>query len=469
MKIKFCGAAGQVTGSCHLITLDDGYKIVLDCGLYQGRDDDMADFNRTWRFDPKEIDCLVLSHAHIDHTGRLPKLVKDGYQGIVHSTHATRSLCGIMLLDSSHIQERDAEYENRKRKKKNKKAKLVEPLYNDEDVQNTMRRFTTYGYNTWSRIHKDVDVLFTDAGHILGSASVTLRIKRADGRIQHLAFTGDIGRPNRPILRDPQPMPPSTYVISESTYGNRLHDEAPMETDRFLEILKHTCLEKKGKLIIPAFSIGRTQEIVYMMDRMETEGLLPHIPVYVDSPLAVNATEIYGSHPECYDKQLSSYLLIDNNPFGFKELNYIRRVDESKRLNESNKPAVIISASGMMNAGRIRHHLRNNLADEKNTLLIVGYCAPHTLGGILRNGVEEVKLFGEQIPVNLEIEVMDSFSAHGDQQEMRAFLSNQVDSAEQLFLVHGEPSAQKVFAEKLKEDNFKQVSIPSLGQTFTLE
>lgn len=468
MKVKFCGAARAVTGSAHLITLDNGYKILLDCGLYQGHDDAMEEFNNSWKFDPKDISCLILSHAHIDHTGRVPKLVADGYQGPIHATHATRSLCSIMLLDSARIQERDAEYTNKKnRKKKKKKFKEAKPLYTTNDVDIAMRRFVSHGYDRWFEIAHGVEVLYKDAGHILGSASITIRVTE-NGETKTIGFTGDIGRPERPILRDPQIMPPADYILSESTYGARMHDEKPMEVDRFLQILKKTCIEKRGKLIIPAFSVGRTQEIVYMMDKLESSGQLPKIPVYVDSPLAVNATEIFGIHSECYDDNLNEYLLVDENPFGFGNLKYIRKVEESKRLNDSKEPCVIISASGMMNAGRIRHHLFNNLEDPKNTLLIVGYCAPDTAGGILRNGAVELKLFGEIKQVNLDIEIMDSFSAHGDQMEMQDFLDNQLDTVKQLFLVHGEIKSQEIFKAKLLEQGFKDVVIPKLGQEFDL-
>ncbi|MEM8908679.1 MAG: MBL fold metallo-hydrolase, partial [Bacteroidota bacterium] len=314
MELKFCGAAQQVTGSAHLITLDDGYTILLDCGLYQGRSKDMADFNSNWYFDPKQIDCLILSHAHIDHSGRVPKLVRDGFRGDIICTHATRSLCAIMLLDSAKIQERDAAYYNKRlarKKRKSKGKKPRSPLYTSEDIGPTMGQFVGIGYNRWHPVSDKVELLFRDAGHILGSANVTLKIKE-NGRTVRLGFTGDIGRPNRPILRDPQPMPAVDYLISESTYGDKDHDTAPAEIERFLRIITQTCLEKKGKLIIPAFSVGRTQEIVYMLDQLETAGRLPQIPVYVDSPLAVNATQVFGSHPECFDNNLNEYLLIDD-------------------------------------------------------------------------------------------------------------------------------------------------------------
>lgn len=470
MKVKFCGAAQTVTGSCHFITLDNGYKILLDCGLYQGRSKDMEDFNTKWYFSPKEIDCLILSHAHIDHSGRIPKLIKDGFRGHIVSTHATRSLCAIMLLDSAKIQERDAEYYNKRLlKKKNKKSnskKKREPLYDSDDVAETMKHFMGVAYEKWYRLNDHVEVLFRDAGHILGSASVTLRIQDGD-QFFDFGFSGDIGRPDRPILRDPIPMPEVDYLICESTYGAKDHLNKPAEEDRFLEIIKHTCLEKRGKLIIPAFSVGRTQEIVYMLDQMETKGMLPHIPVYVDSPLAVNATQVFGAHPECFDEKLNEYLLIDDNPFGFNRLTYVRSVNLSKRLNETKDACIIISSSGMMNAGRVRHHLFNSIDQEKNTLLIVGYCSPDTPGGMLRNGIKELKLFGEVKPVRMEIEIMDSFSAHADRNEMIDFIKNQ-KKLKKLFLVHGEKASQEKFKDTLKENGFPNVEIPKLGQSFEL-
>lgn len=471
MKVQFCGAAQHVTGSAHLLTLDNGYTILLDCGLYQGRNKDMKEFNKNWYFSPASIDCMILSHAHIDHSGRIPKLVRDGFSGDIVCTHATRSLCAIMLLDSAKIQERDAAYANKrrlKRKKKKKKKKQAVPLYTSKDVPPAMDLFVGVGYDRWHRINDHVEVLFTDAGHILGSASVTLRINE-NGKEVMFGFSGDIGRPDRPILRDPQPMPPVDYLICESTYGDKDHLEKPAEAERFLEIIKKTCVEKGGKLLIPAFSVGRTQEIVYMLDQMETKGLLPKIPVYVDSPLAVNATIVFGSHPECFDDDLNEYMLIDDNPFGFNSLTYIKEVAASKQLNNSTKPAIIISSSGMMNAGRIRHHLFNNIDQEKNTLLIVGYCSPETTGGQLRSGNDSVKLFGEVKLVNADIEIMDSFSAHADRKEIIQFINNQKDRVKNIFLVHGELNRQSALKELMAEHGFNNVDIPKLGQEFTLE
>ena len=469
MKVKFCGAAQQVTGSAHLITLDNGYTILMDCGLYQGRSKDMKNFNSSWFFDPASIDCLILSHAHIDHSGRIPKFVKDGFDGNIICTHATRSLCAIMLLDSAKIQERDAEYYNRKlaKKKKKKNKKYREPLYTTEDIGPTMSLFMGAAYNKWYVVNENVSVLFKDAGHILGSASVTLKIKEGDREIM-FGFTGDIGRPNRPILRDPIPMPPVDYLICESTYGDKDHLNPPAEMGKFLEVIKHTCIEKRGKLIIPAFSVGRTQEIVYMLDQLESAGKLPMIPVYVDSPLAVNATTVFGAHPECFDNNLNEYMLVDDNPFGFNALTYVKSVEVSKSLNNTDEPCIIISSSGMMNAGRVRHHLYNSIDQSKNTILIVGYCSPDTAGGMLRAGVETLKLFGEIKIVRAEIEIMDSFSAHADRNEMVAFIENQKSSLKKLFLVHGELERQQKFTALLNQNGFPDVEIPKLGQEFEI-
>lgn len=465
MNIQFCGAAREVTGSAHLITLDDGYKILLDCGLYQGRDKDMKDFNESFVFKPETVDCLILSHAHIDHTGRVPKLVKDGFPGDIYATHATRSLCAIMLTDSAFIQEKDAEYYN---KRHGKHGKGKQPLYTRKDVKPTMDRFVGLPYDRWERIHPNVEVLFRDSGHILGSASVTLRVKRADGTTTTVGFTGDIGRPNRPILRDPQPLPPCDYILCESTYGDREHDLPPDEIDRFLRIIKDTCVKNQGKLLIPAFSVGRTQEIVYMLDRLESSGKLPHIKVFVDSPLAVNATTVFGAHPECYDDDLHEYMLTDDNPFGFNNLTYIQDVNESKALNFLKEPAIIISASGMMNAGRSKHHLRNTMGNPKNTIFIVGYCAPQTPGGKLRAGAPGLKLYGEYHELRAKVTVMDSFSAHGDRSEMLDFLSNQTDSCKEIFLVHGTIERMETFGEALQGKGFKQWRAPRLNEVVEL-
>lgn len=452
-----------------MLTLDNGFKILLDCGMFQGDYEDDVARNQAFLFDPRAIDCVVLSHGHIDHSGRLPRLYAQGFRGPVHATHATRSLTAILLLDSAHIQEKDATYYNRKNEKHQRRSRqeIRSPLYTTRDVDMVMRLFVGYGYDQWHTIHPDVRVLFTDAGHILGSASVTLEI-REHGKTTLLGFTGDIGRPNRPILRDPQPMPACDYLICESTYGDRNHESAPNELERFLRIIRKTCLEKRGKLIIPAFSVGRTQELVYLLDQAHTANRLPKIKTYVDSPLAVNATAVYGSHPECFDNELHEYLLIDKNPFGFNDLQYTRNVEESKALNTSDEPCIIISSAGMMNAGRVKHHLFNHVEDPRNTFLIVGYCTPETPGGKLRSGVEGLMIFGEYKEVKADVEIMDSFSAHGDRDEMLAFLANQRDRAKQVFLVHGDYDTQQAWRSYLRENGFQHLQIPAFGETIAL-
>lgn len=475
MKIKFNGAARMVTGSCHLVTLDSGYKILLDCGLFQGMGQRDWELNQKFDFNPSEVDVVVLSHAHIDHSGRLPKLVRDGFGGQIFSTHATRSLCNIMLLDSAKIQERDVEFYNKntlekkkKDKSKYKDLKPREPLYTTEDVPPVMSQFVGCPYDSWVTINENLEVLFKDAGHILGSASVTLKIKEG-GKETLLGFTGDIGRPNRPIIKDPEPMINVDYLITESTYGNRVHESDPEQAEHLLKVIKHTCIEKRGKLIIPAFSVERTQEILYMLDKMSNSGELPErIPIYVDSPLAINATMVFAAHPECFDSEIHEYLLLDDNPFGFNNLHYVKTVDGSKELNDIKKPMVIISASGMMNAGRVKHHLFNNIEDKNATFLLISYCGAQTPCAILKSGAEEIKLFGERKKIRAEILTMDSFSGHGDKNEMLSFIINQKDSAKRTFIVHGDYEVQEDFKNLLEKQGFKNIYIPDLNEEVTI-
>jgi len=468
MKIKFCGAARTVTGSAHLLTLDNGYTILLDCGLYQARDEEFEEFNANWQFDPKTLDCLVLSHAHIDHCGRIPKLVKDGFRGKIICTSATRDLCAIMLMDSAKIQEKDAEYINRKNRR-NGSQETAKPLYTSEEAIGCFKKFIGIGYEKWFKINEDVSVYLRDCGHIFGSSNVTLKIKE-NGKETYFGFSGDIGRPNRPILKDPKQMENLDYLICESTYGGRLHNDLPHDEDALLNVIYNTCIKKKGKLIIPAFSVGRTQEIVYMLDKLENKDLLPSIPVYVDSPLAVNATDIFRLHPECFDAEILEYLIDDPNPFGFNNLKYTRKVSESKSINDLKGPAIIISASGMMTGGRIMHHLINHVEDRRNTILIVGFCAPHTTGARIRNGEKKIRVFGRQLNVNANVEVMDSYSAHGDQQEMIDFLFNlDRKKLKNIFLVHGELDSQEAFKSVLEINKFSGIEIPDLGQEFELQ
>ncbi len=467
MTIKFCGADRTVTGSSHLITLDDGFKILLDCGLFQGKQAYVDEWNQKFSFDPKEIDLMILSHAHIDHCGRIPKLTKEGFNGDILCTPATLDLVKIMLLDSAHIQVKDSEYHNTKRLKQGLPA--IQPLYQPEDVGKAILQLKPVNYEQWFTIRNDVSFLLRDNGHILGSGSITLKIT-SQGKETVIGFTGDIGRPNRPILRDPITMPDCDYLISESTYGNRIHENFPDDMDTFWNIVNETCFQKKGKLIIPSFSVGRTQEIVYMLDQMVKVRAMTELPVYVDSPLSTNATNIYRSHPECFDDDISNYLLTDSNPFGWNNLTYITEVEQSKALNYDPRPCIIISASGMAEAGRIVHHIANNVEDEKNTLLFVGYCAQGTLGQRIRSGMNPIRIFGEDKKVNAKIELMDSFSAHGDQKEMIDFL-NPIDKTrlKKTFLVHGDYDVQTVFMDKLRENGFKNIEIPEQGYVYQIE
>jgi metallo-beta-lactamase family protein len=464
MKLKFCGAAREVTGSSHLITLDDGFTILLDCGLYQGPADKMDEINSKFLFSPRDIDCVVISHAHIDHTGRLPRLVQQGYKGLIYATHATRNLCSIMLMDSAKIQEADAERDNRHLPHGHAKVK---PLYTTSDAIKTLQQFVSFHYEHWFQIHPDVRVLFRDAGHILGSASITLEIRQGKETIR-LGYTGDIGRPGRPILGDPLPMPQVDFLICESTYGDRDHETAPGEKEHLLRIVWQTCVVKKGKLIIPAFSVGRTQEIVFMLDQLEHEGKLPRIQVYVDSPMAVDATDVFLEHPECFDADLHQYMSENENPFGFKGLNYVRSSEQSKKINHSDKPCIIIAASGMMDAGRVRHHLFHNIENHKATFLIVGYAAPYTPAGKLRNGEKSLNIMGQNKQVLADVEIMDSFSAHGDRQEMLAFLSNQKERCKNIWLTHGTMAVQENWKTLLLENGFRAVDVPQLGEEFTI-
>jgi len=466
MKVTFCGAAGTVTGSCHLVELDNGKKILLDCGLYQGSDEVFKRHNYEWLFDPAEINFLILSHAHIDHSGRIPQLLKDGFRGDIFCTSATRDLTAIMLMDSAVIQAQEARYV---KKKGIEGEPAAEPLYTKEDVRNGLRQFVGIGYDRWYKIDQDIRIQFRDAGHILGSASVVLEVTNARGKRSRLGFTGDIGRPDRPILKDPVPMIPVDFLISESTYGGKEHQGMPQDEKALYKIIRDTCITRKGKLIIPAFSIGRTQEIVYLIDRLETAGKLADIPVYVDSPLAVSATEIFRLHPECYDEDIHSYMLKDPNPFGFDNLHFIRRRKKSQKLNKLKGPAIIISASGMMQAGRIKHHLVHNIEDPKNTILVVGYAAKGTLGAAIRARAPEVRIFGRHFKLNAHVEIIDSFSAHADHNEIVGFLAEQDPGLlKKIFLVHGENDRQNILREDLLSKGFQEVYIPKYGQQFDL-
>lgn len=467
MKVQFCGAARTVTGSCHLLKLDNGLRILFDCGLYQGNDPDFDDFNHEWGFEPESIDLVLLSHSHIDHAGRIPRLVKDGFKGKVYCTHASRSLAEIMLLDSAHIQEKDAEWLNRKRRLKGNDQ--IKPLYTIEDARAALNHFIGVPYDTWIPIAEGIEAFYADAGHILGSSSITLKVEVGGGYHKYIGFSGDIGRPDRPILKDPTPIMACDYLICESTYGGQDHQGVPEDKHDLLEIIRHTCIDKGGKLIVPAFSVGRTQELIYMLDQLENERKLPRIPVYIDSPLAVDATEVFKRHEECFDDTILNYMKSDPHPFGFGKLHYTKQVEQSKAINAQSGPMIIISASGMMQAGRIKHHLHHSIEDDRNTILVVGFCAEGTLGRLIRDGAQYVNIFGDRMKVNAEVRVMDSFSAHGDEDEMIQFLRLQDKKRlKKIFLVHGEVDRQHEFRMSLLDRGFRKVEIPSLYQTYNL-
>ncbi len=466
MKISFHGAARTVTGSKHLITLNNGKKILLDCGMFQGLGRDTFPLNSKFGFDATTINYLLLSHAHIDHCGLIPKLVKEGFNGKIFCTPATVDLTKVLLMDSAEIQRDDIKFTNKKRAKKG--LELYDVLYNTDDVQKALPLFTIVDYDNWFAIEDGVEVLYTDAGHITGSAAVHVRITE-NNTTKQISFSGDVGRYSDVILKSPKTFPQADYILIESTYGNSLHQNVFNTPEEFFKWIDKTCNHKKGKLIIPAFSVGRTQELLYFLNDLSNSGKLNGIPVFVDSPLSYEATEVVKHHPENFNINIENLLKKDDDPFAFKELKFIESVDESKSLNDRHEPMIIISASGMADAGRIKHHIINNINDSRNTILIVGYCEPNSLGGQLMNGVKEVRIFGEEYEVVAEVEVMRSMSAHGDYNDLLHFLDCQKTGVvKKVFIVHGEFSVQQDFQKKLLAKGFADVNIPALHQEFEL-
>jgi metallo-beta-lactamase family protein len=464
MRLTFWGAAQTVTGSLHMLEFEGG-RLLMDCGLFQGRRAEAARMNAEFPVDPATVDVVLLSHAHIDHSGLLPKLWREGFRGRVYATSATHDLCTSMLADSAFIQEKDADWVNRRERRHGKDE--IAPLYDIRDVEGVLGCFRDVAYGERFEPLPGLSVEYRDAGHILGSATMVLTIEEG-GRTVKLGFTGDVGRENRPILRDPQPMETCDYLICESTYGGEVHDPPDLAKGRLAEIVARTAA-RGGKVIIPAFAVGRTQELVFRLDELANEGRLPSIPVFVDSPLAVNVTDVFKRHPECYDKELLAYMENDSEPFGFSRLTYIRDVEESKRLNTSRLPMVIIAASGMAEAGRILHHLRNNIEDPKNTVLIVGFCAPHTLGRRIAERQREVKIFGEPHQLRADVEVMNSYSAHADEPEMVRFVGHlDPDRLKRIFLVHGDLSRQVAMREAFAKAGYADAYAPERGESFEL-
>lgn len=464
MEICFHGAARTVTGSKHLISLQNGKKLLLDCGMFQGMGKETLELNSHFGFDPKEVDYMILSHAHIDHVGLVPKLVMEGFTGTIFCTDASKALAALLLADSGRIQESEAKYINKRRMRQ--KRELVVPLYTEADVTPALERFKVAPLGEWYRIDESIEAMHTEAGHIIGSTCVHLRIKE-DGETKTITFSGDVGRYQDAILGDPAIFPQADVILMESTYGNREHDQAEPQLERFLKVIQSTCVEKKGKLIIPSFSVGRTQELLYALNTLFLQKRLPHVPYYVDSPLSVEATELVKKFPKLFNDKVQKVLEHDDDPFGFPGLTMIKDVEESKAINSRNQPCVIISSSGMAEAGRVKHHIANSIENSKNTILFVGYCEPNSLGGKLRAGNKEVKIFGEEHQVNAEVRVIEGMSAHGDYHDLLHWLECQNPAeVKHFFLVHGEYEAQVAMRERLVEKGFKRVAIPSLHQTF---
>jgi metallo-beta-lactamase family protein len=460
MKISFHGAARTVTGSKHLISTSSGKKILLDCGMFQGMGKDTDAMNRHWGFDPATVDYLILSHAHIDHSGLIPRLFKEGYRGKIYCTPATKELTCILLEDSAEIQEDEVKYENKRRAAMG--LPYLHPLYTKEDVSKILTQFEQIDYGNWFCIDPDLDLLFTDAGHIIGSACVHLKL-RENGKEKRITFSGDVGRYRDVILNSPQEFPQADILIMESTYGNSLHDNTISTPDQLLEWIEKACLQKKGKLIIPAFSVGRTQELLYDLNQLELERRLPDLDYFVDSPLSSEATHLVKRFPSLFNKRIQRVLQTDSDPFGFKGLKFVKKVEESKLLNFRSGPYVVISASGMADAGRVKHHINNAIENSRNTILFTGYCEPRSLGGKLLAGRKEVRIFGVEKEVHAEIGQIRSMSAHGDYEDLSQWLACQVPSqVEKLFLVHGEYEVQKAFQHRLMKKGFQEVIVPEM-------
>lgn len=467
MNIQFLGAVNEVTGSKFLVTTSKQKKILLDCGMYQGKGLETDADNKNLGFEPSEIDYLILSHAHIDHSGLIPYIYKLGFKGTIFCTPATRDLCSIMLPDSGKIQEADTVQFNKKRAVQGLPA--VEPIYTVKEAMACMGQFVSIPYDLDFAITPDVTLRFTNNGHLLGSAAVTLTLKQGK-KERTLCYTSDIGRYNKQILQDPHPFSSVDYIITESTYGDRKHESLNSAEQDLLMAVVEACAKKKGKLLIPSFAIGRTQDIVYVLNKLRSQKLLPDVDIFVDSPLAVSATNIFRLHSECFKQELQESIKINGDPFGFERIKYIRSVEDSKYLNTYNKPCIIISASGMMEAGRIKHHLANNIENLKNTILVVGYCAPRTLGARIARGDKEVSIFGVKYKVKADVQKIDALSGHADYEELIVYLSCQEKrKLKNLFIVHGEEETQKNYKQHLIEADFKNVYIPTFRETFEIE
>lgn len=463
MKVQFLGATTEVTGSKFLLTTVKGVKILLDCGMYQGKGLETDGMNRDLGFDPKEIDYILLSHAHIDHSGLIPYVVKLGFKGTVFCTPAARDLCSIMLPDSGKIQESDTQQFNKKRARQGMKP--VEPLYTMHDAVVSMRQFVSIPYDLPFDITPDFSIRFINSGHMLGSGAIYITYKE-NRKKKTLCYTGDVGRYNKTILPDPSAFPQADYIITESTYGNREHTTIDQAERDLALVVKDACAKRRGKLIIPSFAIGRTQEIVYALQKLKNANNLPDVDIFVDSPLAVSATDIFRLHSDCFNETMQDYIKEDSDPFGFQNLHYVRSVEDSKRLNNYNRPCIIISASGMMEGGRVKHHLANNIENPRTTILSVGYCSPTTLGAKIMRGDNTVSIFGVKYKVKATLASIEAFSGHADYKELIKYLSCQKnENLKKIFIVHGDDESRYAYANHLNDAGFTKNYVPTFRES----
>ena len=474
MKVTFCGATKTVTGSNFLVE-GAGKKFLVDCGLYQGGAKDEIKNEEPFPYDINEIDFMLLTHAHIDHSGRIPKLYKEGYRNPIYATNATCDLCAIMLPDSGHIQETETEWKNRKRIRRGEEE-LV-PIYDAETAAKSLELFKGEPYNQIIELDDDIHVRFNDAGHMLGSSTIEIWI-RENGENKKIVFSGDLGNNDIPLLAEPTMIQDADFLVMESTYGNRLHIKNESKAETFINIVTDT-IKNGGTVVIPSFAVGRTQEILYELNKIKDSEddspeferkyrLLMNTPVYVDSPLAISATEVFKENMDLFDKETQELIKRGDNPLEFPGLKFTQTVEESKALNESNESAIIISASGMCEVGRIKHHLKHNIWNPKNTILFVGYQAPGTLGRKIVDGAKTVKIFGEEVAVNARVEYIEGYSGHADQAGLLHFVNSFVKKPNHIFLVHGEEESQKVLRDKINENFDLPVSIPDYCESFDL-
>ena len=474
MKITFLGATKTVTGSNFLVETANK-RFLVDCGMWQGKAQDELKNSQEFEYDPKSIDFVLLTHAHIDHSGRIPKLYKEGFRGPVYAHKATCDLCALMLPDSGHIQEMESQWKNKKRKRKGEEP--IDPIYTAEEAVRCLEIFKPIKYDEIIEITSDIHVRYNDAGHMLGSSIIELWVKEGDKELKTV-FTGDLGNNDIPLLNSPTMIEDADYLVMESTYGSRLHMQNDKKAEIFLDVVSET-LDNGGTVVIPSFAVGRTQEILYEVNKLKDKNddeefrrkykTLMKAPVYVDSPLAISATEVFKENTDLFEDDIKQEILRGDNPLEFPGLQFTRTADESKALNEDTTPSIIISASGMCEVGRIKHHLKHNLWNPKSTILFVGYQAPGTLGYSIVNGAKTVKIFGEEIAVNARIEYIEGYSGHADQQWLMNFIYSFIQKPKHIFLVHGEEESQEILMQKIEQETKLPVTIPEFGETYELE